>query len=158
MILTIFPSSWCVLGLTEPLLVLGKWIAFPERRGEGWKNESYCNAWRSAGVAVRDEVKTSQAWKPQIVLKKCLLERPSRRSQFFWLVCVGTLLEIGSRIQTGTSVLRGRFEGSWLLWPLGDVGCSLSASAIIAIFCQYRHCHPQIVFSPAKTVNLAASE
>lgn len=137
MILTIFPSSWCVLGLREPLLVLGKWIAFPERHGEGWKNESYCNTWRGAGVAVRDEVKTSQTWKPQIVLKKCCW-KDHQGDSIFWLVCV----EIGSRIQTGTSFsFEGKIWGFLATVATGDVGYSLSAtSAIIAIFCHYRHC------------------
>lgn len=70
----------------------------------------------------------------------CVLERPSRRSRFFWLVCVGTLLEIGNRIQTGTSLQfwedLGRCQGSWLLWLWG---CGVQS---VCYKCLYSHILP----------------
>lgn len=160
---------------------LGNELPF-QRHREGWKNESYCNTQRGAGVAVRNEVKTSWVWKSQLVLKMCSLERPAGRSQVFWPVSVGTLLEIGS-VTTGTSLwFQEDLEGSWGIchcssrcwcppavphccWA-GTGGCrvlllcrgALALWCKLFLFCPYSHHHSQMILSPVKTVNLKASE
>lgn len=183
-ILTIFASSWCALGLRKPLLVLRKWIAFPERCQAGWKNESYCNTQRDVGLAVRDEIKASWVWKSQVVLKMYLLERPSGGSQVFHLFCqdiavnrqcdsnsnLHAVSDFGvqgslcnSRCNSAVVVwglllhhcLPGAQEGARVPFLCGQGKQCLSATSA-ELFCGCSHHHPYIILRPVKTVNFTS--